>query len=219
MRALVVVFMLAGCSPSIGNELIEYNSGANPRRSPAIEVRLPPPEAYVRAEDQERARRMDLHDLPCTFTTKDNGYEVVQSLPTDQCYRMLGRQRYQGLWRNDFEGSMFCAAPAQECSYETPGETIWLSIAEHLPQSHQLGRGGLYSVSFEGRRTAYRGMYGHLGMSGHEIIVDRMISMRELEPPPPEPTAAQIREEWRRCEAAGTCRKAENFEELLEERK
>src|SRR5690606_9451697 len=47
MRALVVVLMLAGCSPSISNELIEHNSGATPRPSPATEVRLPPPEAYI----------------------------------------------------------------------------------------------------------------------------------------------------------------------------
>jgi hypothetical protein len=40
----------------------------------------------------------------------------------------------------------------------------------------------LYAVEFIGRRTAVKGRYGHMGVFDHELIVDRMISMRQVEP-------------------------------------
>lgn len=178
-------------------------------------ARLPPPEAYLRPEDKERARHYDLNDMPCTITSGN----YVAELPTDQCVRMTPPQRFEGLWRNEYEGSRFCPAPAQECSYSTPGTRVWLSVAERLPQSGQVGRGGLYSVAFVGRRTLHPGRYGHMGADHNEVIVDQFVSIRELEAPPPEPTRAEIREEWRRCEAAGSCTKAENFEEVIKDLK
>lgn len=81
------------------------------------------------------------------------------------------------------------------------------------------GRGGLYAVEFEGRLTAYRGTYGHFGMYDHEVIVDRLISIRQVEPPPPELTEAELEEEWKRCEAAGMCIRAENIEKSFRKQK
>jgi len=36
-------------------------------------------------------------------------------------------------------------------------------------------------IEFIGRKTLYPGYYGHMGMSGSEIIVDRVISLKEME--------------------------------------
>ena len=89
-----------------------------------------------------------------------------------------------------------------------------MSVADDLPEERLEGRGGLYAVSFVGRRTLYPGLHGHLRLSDHEVIVDRFIAIREVEPPPVEPTEAQLQQEWRRCEAAAMCISTANMQEL-----
>ncbi len=119
-------------------------------------------------------------------------YGGVQALPkgTDQCFEMTSSQRWRGLWRDSFEGSVFCPSPAKECSNIRPDQ-IWLSYSEKLRHAKTKpieGAGGLYLVEFIGRKTLKRGHYGHMGLFDNEIIVDRLISVRELEPPPPLPS-------------------------------
>lgn len=70
----------------------------------------------------------------------------------------------------------------------------------------------MYEVEFIGRRTLYPGMQGHMGMSKHELIVDRLISMKEIEAPPPQPSKAEVVKDWKECEAAKTC--IPNWEEI-----
>ena len=99
--------------------------------------------------------------------------------------------RMHGMWRNDFEGSQFCPAPARTCSYVWTGERtqpqIWLSFNGPMPPRFRDAKlGGLYEIEFLGRKTMFKGEYGHVGMSDHEIVVDRLISIREIEPPPKE---------------------------------
>ena len=125
---------------------------------------------------------------------------VIRTIDTDHCVKMLNAQHWRGIWRNDFEGSQFCPAPVATCEYEGTGDRIW-----QTPGALHGKRGGLYAVGFVGRSTMYRGPYGHLGMSDHEIIVDRPISARMIKPPPPPMTKAELIAEWRSCEAAHTC--------------
>ena len=150
------------------------------------------------------------HPYPCTYVKKDKQFgEYLQSVPTDQCVKMSPSVRMQGLWRNEFEGSQFCPAPAKECSFalEDGGNErrIWLDFAAPFPSSEERLPGGLYAVDFVGRRTVYRGEYGHLGVFDGEVIVDRMISIKEIEAPPPPPTKAETVKYWKECEAAGNC--------------
>lgn len=125
---------------------------------------------------------------------------------TDKCFKMLPAIRWRGLWRNDFEGSDFCPAPADECRWTTPRNAIWLSLRKSSLYYSMEGRGGLYAVDFVGRRTAERGHYGHMGTSDYEVIVDRLISIRQVEPPPQPPKKADVVKRWKACEAAGTCK-------------
>lgn len=116
----------------------------------------------------------------------------------------------QGLWRNDFEGSQFCPAPAKTCGYldsdKRAAPIIWMDFAISLPVDFkEQGRGGLYAVDFIGRRFSSRGHYGHLGMFDEAVVVDRMISIKQLEAPPPPPTKAETIREMKECEAARTC--------------
>lgn len=132
-----------------------------------------PPEAYLDPVDRQIARTgvgVPGRPSPCARTTTENGIKIVVGSPTDQCVKMLPQQRWRGLWRNDFEGSQFCPEPATECRLDSPGERIWLS-----ERPDKRGDGKLYHVDFVGRKTMYKGHYGHMGVFDHEIIMDRMI--------------------------------------------
>lgn len=162
-----------------------------------------PPQAYLDKADRwmaETGRSLPGRPVPCAYTRIENGVEVTSSIDTDKCVHMAPPKRWSGLWRNQFEGSRFCPAPVRECAPDTPGVGIWLSWDKGPDPS-----GGLYRVEFIGRRTAYPGRYGHLGVAEHEMIVDRMLAISELEAPPPEPTKAEMVAYWQECEARPTC--------------
>ena len=116
---------------------------------------------------------------------RDDKFERGKSI-TEICYRMTPPERWRGLWRNEFEGSRFCPAPARECSHDTTGERILLEysfgVTDTRPRKSKVPFGGLYDVDFVGRRTAVKGHYSSL--YDHDLIVDRMISVKEVEPPP-----------------------------------
>ena len=110
----------------------------------------------------------------------------IKAMPRkiDECFEMMPPQRWSGLWRDAFEGSRFCPAPATRCSADSPGDAIWLGFAdEQNAPKRTAWNNGLYAIEFIGRRTARKGSYGHVGMSDHEIIVDRLISIKQVEPP------------------------------------
>lgn len=155
----------------------------------------------------------------CLEEFRKKGFESAD-IPreVDACFEMQPPRRWKGLWRNEFEGSQFCPAPAQDCGrrFMSPpskrGERmeplVWLSFKAPEPVEADFRRtmpGGLYSVDFIGRRTAVKGYYGHMGTSEHEVVVDRLISIKEIEPPPPKLTKAEMIEHSKRCEAEKTC--------------
>jgi hypothetical protein len=149
-------------------------------RREELRKQLPPPEAYLRSEDQERARQLDPDNFPCSFIQHDGGHPAVAALPTDECVRMLPRQRYSGVWINEFEGSQFY--PDRVTYPKTRDTTIWLDVENvALGGLDPDGRG--YLVVFEGRRTMHPGLYGHLGSARHELIVDEVVSVRPLAAP------------------------------------
>jgi hypothetical protein len=101
---------------------------------------------------------------------------------TDECFEMAPAKRWTGLWRNEFEGSRFCPSPAQDCSFDSPGDRIWLSYANVQGPGSEAVSEGLYAIEFVGRRTLKRGSHGHFGASDHEIIVDRLMSIKQAIP-------------------------------------
>lgn len=137
----------------------------------------------------------------CKARLRADGLSALE--PVENCFQMSPRQRWRGLWRNTFEGSRFCAEPATACIADTPGEKVWLSLGDHANLGGRYG--GLYAVEFAGRRTAVPGTFGHLGGSDHELIVDQLISIREVEPPTPPLTQAKIDETLALCRSAKTC--------------
>jgi len=195
--ALIVCLLLGGC-----------------QRGVVPPDMLPSARAYINFKDQVAAQMLRWGipwRFPCTKSVADKNGGYYESLPDDQCFKFSGPMRMQGLWRNDFEGSLFCSAPATQCT--EPRSTskiprphfVWLQMRHHLKELEDIAPGGLYAVDFIGRRSEYRGMYGHLGMADEEVIVDRLISIRELEAPPRQPTRAEVIEHFKKCAADKTC--------------
>jgi hypothetical protein len=122
----------------------------------------------------------------------------------EDCVQMTVPRRWTGLWRAAFEGSQFCAdeaeRPATQCEYKDGHPNTWFE-----PGTGYTPDASLYRVDFIGRRTVRAGHFGHMGMSDHEMIVDRMISMKEVEAPPPLPTRAEMIKYWKACEAEKSC--------------
>jgi hypothetical protein len=161
---------------------------------------FPPPASYVHTSDKVAAQMLRwgiLWRLPCKNVERD-----------DQCFKFTKPQRMQGLWRNDFEGSLFCELGTQCSNRQSDGKrprAVWLEMKARLSGRKDTPPGGLYAIDFIGRRSEYRGMFGHMGMWDGEVIVDRLISIEELEPPPPQPTKAEVIADAKKCEAEGSC--------------
>ena len=144
------------------------------------------PEAYLRPEDQKKAARLREGyggPLPCTYEKVELGSRVIAGLPVDQCFKMTNPQRMRGLWRNDFEGSAFCATALDGCRPDNVADVVWLSFESALAGAKDTPPGGRYAIDFIGRKTAYPGVYD--GGAPQEIIVDRLISIKLVEPPSP----------------------------------
>jgi hypothetical protein len=98
---------------------------------------------------------------------------------------MTPRQRYQGVWINEFEGSHFYIDRRHPpASREAP--CAWLD-ADQVDFDRPAFHGGSYLLEIEGRRTVHPGLYGHLGSCEHELIVDRVISIEHTEESPLRP--------------------------------
>jgi hypothetical protein len=153
---------------------------------------MPPPNAYLRFQDRVAARLIRsgiFWRMPCHGVVK-----------VDQCFRFTKPQRMRGLWRNDFEGSAFCAVPARQCPQRQ--RHAWLEIAS-LPGLRETPPGGLYAVDFVGRHSEYG---GGVTLGDADVIVDRLMSIREVEAPPPgQMTEADAIYYKKECAASRIC--------------
>lgn len=100
---------------------------------------------------------------------------------TDQCFAMTKPQRWRGLWLDAFEGQRFCPAPAQSCEDDGKDRHIWITFPNDARPSGEAITAKTYAIEFVGRRTLLPGSHGHMGMSAHEIIVDKLISVTPVD--------------------------------------
>lgn len=169
------------------------------------------PDKYARPEDQKRAERLSngyAGPLPCEFEKKELGSPVIASLPTEQCYKMTSPERMTGLWSNAFEDPEFCPAPARECP-DHPREAgkyprLYPPFEPpHLPGDKDTPPGGLYAIDFIGRHTVYPLGSGELDKI---VVVDRVISIKEVKPPPPgQMTSAHVAGYFAECDGKSIC--------------
>jgi hypothetical protein len=159
----------------------------------ACDQRAPPLVAYRHPRDAlASVLPLDVLGIyPCASRQKESGIEVVVGVPVDQCFKMLPAKRFRGIWLDEFEGSIFIDGARD---VETTKAELRRSLAAPVAHREWLGwndadrdalfprssNARLVAVDFIGRRTAYPGRYGHMGMSSSEVVVDRVISVRPI---------------------------------------
>lgn len=109
-------------------------------------------------------------------------YGGIEAMPmhVEKCFRMTSPQRWRGLWRDDFEGQHFCSSRVQVCSYEKEGERIWITFKSGTRPTKRSATGRVFTIDFVGRRTLLPGHHGHMGVSQHEIVVEKLISFSPI---------------------------------------
>ena len=162
------------------------------------------PEPKLSEERVQRIKR----DFPgmteeCVQLLRLEGVDTQADLSTERCFRMEPAKRWTGLWRNEFEDSQFCAAPARACPGEQPGSRQQEYVRLNWPNAPSPG--GLYAVEFVGRRSVDSGWYGRKAPNYREMIVDKVISIKELEPPHKPATAEQRKASEERCRKDPQC--------------
>jgi hypothetical protein len=128
----------------------------------------------------------------------------VEALPrrSDRCFTFEAPRLWKGYWLNALEDSQFCLS-LSAC----PGnsDAMWLEFATEPSFHDKLGQGGAYEIEFVGRRSNRAGLFGHFGMFRKDMIVDRIITMKEVAPPPQPPTKAEIKAREKECEVSPNC--------------
>jgi len=135
-----------------------------------------------------------LREAPCSYRIDAS---TIGSLPTEQCYKMEKARRYRGVWIDVFEGQRFIPEGTKPPEWpktdpKSPGwkeqferarlATIWIDTSRVKLDRTSRRDGARRLIEFVGRKTMFPGAYGHFGMSGQKIIVDRVISLRDCPP-------------------------------------
>lgn len=118
----------------------------------------------------------------CLETLKWGGIEALPNR-LNECFKFDRPRRWEGIWWHSMENSTFCPAPARDCP-EDPERELWLDFSGAKPPAAVYPPGGTFAVEFIGRRNVGGGAFGHFGMFRNQVIVDRLISLKQIEPPP-----------------------------------
>lgn len=145
-----------------------------------------PVSAYKQWGDKWKAVTGGLFGHPCMREVKQDGIwdgKILESLPMDTCYRFEQPKRFRGLWRNEFEGSQFCPGSARACDfdhYHAGRGNIWLDVEKVDPSLIKEDREGIYQIDFIGRKTMFKGTYGHGGIFDEYVIADKVIALKKV---------------------------------------
>jgi len=179
-------------------------AGCNPPRNASMR---PSPEAYLHFKDRVAAQ-MFRWGIPWRIPCSDIGESLPSPLWEEQCFRFTKPQLMQGFWRNNFEGSQFCDRRPQ-CGDSGTRNLVWLEMRHPLAGSENTPPGGLYAINFVGRRSEH-GIFGGQAMASQEVIVDRLVSINEIEPPlpgqmPPEMAGTIVADYFASCKGVRIC--------------
>ncbi len=104
---------------------------------------------------------------------------ILGFIGDDQCYRFKAPERIEGIWHDEFEGSLLLTPEERAKGVWIEGQRRrWLDWKIHAPGEACRWREGCdYRIVFIGRRTLVDGAYGHLGGSQELVLLDRLISI------------------------------------------
>ena len=95
------------------------------------------------------------------------------------CFPFSVPQRFTGIWHVELEGSFFEASSAQGAR----PHNIWLDVANPPKAALASMQGDVprdFAVDLIGRRSLCPGLFGHMGVTPHEIAAETMISIRQV---------------------------------------
>lgn len=105
-------------------------------------------------------------------------------LPTDACFKLRPPERLSGIWQDRLDGSILLPGAVSPDALRHPQE-IWINrdqlIPDHANRIPTTGTRVLW-VSFVGRRTPAGKGYGSWSEARGEVMVDRVIAIRDLGP-------------------------------------
>ena len=136
----------------------------------------PAPEPTAKqAEETIDPRRSSLQNDKCyRFDEVSRAYEF---LGYRSCVEFLPPQQMKGVWITEFEGSAFL--PATDIGLPK-GTRIWLEETAAMNEKARAPKRRYFEIEIIGRRASRSGQYGHLGGAEQLVVVDRLISMREI---------------------------------------
>ena len=153
----------------------------------ACDERATPIRGYQRFSDGVASKAGGLLGYPCSQKETIDGIVVYGRIPAEQCYRLLPARRYKGIWLDEFEGSRFFEGASTPAEVKSRYRALrgrqgrgaeWLNFSQSLEPSlrrrHDNDHSTMFLIDFVGRRAAYKGRYGHMGVYDSLMIVDKV---------------------------------------------
>ena len=142
-----------------------------------------PPAAYEHPRDQVFAAipltMIDADFAPCFRTINGRSARLADAA----CYSFTNAERMRGVSISGFETRSFYPGRS---TLPQGGERsgFWMELDPRLLPTDVRSRcreGCALRLDFIGRRTAVQDAYGHMGMAGHIVLVDRVLEATLLE--------------------------------------
>lgn len=143
--------------------------------------------AYRHFNDAVVSKSGGLLGYPCDREMVIDDETIHVPKPAEQCYKMQPPKHYRGIWLDQFEGSLFFEGATSAADVKARYRKLlagrfsdkeWLDFAEMLERrlyrDRDFAHARMFAIEFVGRRTAYKGRYGHMGNSDSLMIVDRI---------------------------------------------
>lgn len=138
---------------------------------------------------------------PCLQTVQTEHGTFESTLPTDRCFRMSPPHRMKGVWIDEPEGSQFLLGASDATQAQVGLGGTWLDLGKNrisgIFQKATVADLRAFEIEFVGRQTLVAGRYGHMGTFDHEVVVDRLITARPIDPIP---YAKKLAASWERQE-------------------
>ena len=120
---------------------------------------------------------------PCYRNERTPYGDVMTFVGYEECFRFNPPERIRGVWLNRGEDEEFLphATTSPAGCLQSPEDSVSLASTRNEPLLE--GDAQAYAVEFIGRRAAYQGHYGHMGMSNCVILVDQLLSATPVPAP------------------------------------
>ena len=170
-------FVAAACGQQTDAPVVAQAASDNWKRS------YTPAECKALTEEDAYMRRC----FPGVDTKAPHYVEAIDDkdfVGEFKCMPYSPPRRLAGVWVIGLESSRFYPQASTYDETVNRSEKIWLETDEPVPpEVTEAGQGAgtrAYAIDFIGRRSLCEWHYGHFGMSPHEVVAQRILSLQPL---------------------------------------